>query len=55
MKKEVRISVNGAFQFTVTAEQSEPNIRIANRAAEVMQIKPHSIMVGKGSLDLVTG
>lgn len=54
VKKEVRISVNGTHQFTVTADQNEPNIRIADRAAKVMNIRPHSITVGKGSLDLVT-
>lgn len=53
--KHVRISVNGVYQFEVTASQDEPNIKIATRAAETMKIQPHSILVGAGSLDLITG
>jgi hypothetical protein len=52
--KQIKILVNGKFQFDIKAAQTEPLKNIAGRAADAMQIKPTKVFVGDGVINLLT-
>jgi len=52
--KQIKILVNGQFQFEIKAAQSESMTNIAGRAADSMRIKPTKVFIGLGVVNLVT-
>lgn len=52
--KQVKILVNGKFQFDIKAAKSESMKNIAGRAADAMQIKPTKVFIGEGVINLLT-
>jgi len=52
--KQIKILVNGQFQFDIKAAQSESMTNIAGRAADSMRIKPTKVFIGLGVVNLVT-
>ena len=52
--KQIKILVNGKYQFDIKAADSESMKNVAGRAADAMQIKPTKVFFGAGLINILT-